>query len=538
MKARTMNLLVMAAMLATLVVPARPAAGGPDTDEFARVTAYLREHQAATGSPGLAVAVVRGDQVVHRYADGVDGNGAPVTARTPFLLGSVSKSFTALAVLQLVEAGRVDLDAPVRRYLPWLRFADDSTAELITVRQSLTHTTGLPAIAASDRTDRFDNTAGGLERSVRDLATLRPTAPVGQRHRYSDANYLVLGALVEAVSGQSFGGYLRSNVFDPLDMRHAAGTEPEARAAGLPAGHRYYLGRPRRFDAPFDTSGAPYGYLAASVEDLTHYMIAQLNDGRYEDARLLSPQGVTLLHTGQVATGASGRYAMGWRESTLDDSDTRIVWHAGAVPGFFNHLVLVPGSDLGVIVAANSYSLARDGQLAAAAFNVARLMLGGTPAAAPAPDPLFSWLLTGLFAAAALLLAGIAWSLLRAVRAGRRRPASRARIIAVAAGWLVGCAALITGVTWLLPASWDGAGLAQILLWAPDIGHAILAVAGLAAALALLRVVLAGYALTRPVAPAGNAAAGHAVAGDAVAGNAPARPAEPVVAGPGPTGSD
>lgn len=448
--------------------------GAPPTVEPRDIDAYLRQHLADADIPGLAVAVVRGADVVHRFTAGTDGDGRPVTARTPFLLGSVSKPFTALAVQQLAEVGRIDLHAPVRRYLPWFRLADERAAARITVWQLLTHTSGLPRRAV--RTDRFDNTHDGLAAAVRELAAVTPEA---ERYRYSDANYLVLGALVAQVGGQPFGPYLREHVLDPLDMRHSAATEAEA--AGIPAGHRYYFGQPQRFDAPFDTSGVPYGYLAASLDDLTHFVTAQLRGGRYRNTEVLSPQGIDLAHRSV--------HGLGWVESTLDGTGARMVWKAGADPGYFAHLVLLPEADLGVIVLSNVYSPAMDGVLASAAFNVARILHGVAPKPASA-DPALSAARVGLVGLAGLLLIAVAGSI---VRAGRGQRRSRVRVLAGLGGWLAGCG-IVTAGALVLP-SIMGADLSQALLWTPDVGHGIVAVVVLAATLALTRLVIAAAKL-------------------------------------------
>ncbi|MEQ4300763.1 serine hydrolase domain-containing protein [Plantactinospora sp. B6F1] len=489
---------VLAAVVAVPVAVAAgigPTAGAPPPDDLSRVESYLRGYMSEVRTPGLAYAVVRGDRVVGQGAWGVDGNGKPLTPRTPFVLGSVTKSFTALAVMQLVEAGRVELDAPVRRYVPWLRLADESIAARITVRQLLVQTTGLPQVAAMGLTDRYDNRPGALARAVRDLSAVEPTAEPGTVHQYSDANYLVLGALVEEVTGDTYGGYLRRQVLDPLGMVDSAATEAEAEAVGVPPGHRYYFGRPQRFAPPFDTSGVSYGFLAASLTDMTHYAVAQLDDGRYAGRAVLSAQGIAQLHAGQVSTGGGGRYAMGWRDGTLGEPAERIVWHAGATANSFGHVVLAPGSDLAVVVLANIYSLAMDAPLVSAAFNVARILHGVEAEAGAAEDPIFGRLLGGLLAVAVLLLALLVWSVVRVVRRPAGPARSRRRTVAGAAGWVAGCAALAAGTTWLLPAAWDGAGLAQVRLFAPDIGDAIVAVAVLAGLLALTRVGVAVVAL-------------------------------------------
>ncbi|MFC0532024.1 serine hydrolase domain-containing protein [Phytohabitans kaempferiae] len=490
-------LLTAVALVAAVMLPASAAKAAPADERLAEVERYLREHHAEIRAPGFAYAIVRGDRVVARAAWGVDGDGQPVTGQTPFVLGSVSKSFTALAVMQLVEAGRVDLDAPVLGYLPWFRLADESASRRVTVRQLLTHSSGIPGVATRGMTDRYDNTAGGLTRLVRALATVEPTQPPGRSYQYSDANYIVAGALVEAVTGQSFGAYLRAHVLDPLGMRGAA-TAAEADAlGGVPAGFRYYFGRPRHFDRPFDTSGVSYGFLAASLDDMTHYAIAHLRGGEYGGRRVLSPQGIERSHAGQVATGARGAYGFGWRDSALDGTGARIVWHAGAVANSFSHILLVPEEGLAVIVLANIYGIAMDGPLTTAAFNTARILHGGQ-AVAVAEDPFFVWARRGLLVTVALLAVVLAWSVLRAVRRPRPRPSSGCHVVAVTAAWVAGCAALTAAAGWALPASWDGAGLPQALLFAPDIGHTIIAVIVLAAATALARVAAALRILAGP----------------------------------------
>ena len=487
------------------------AAGPPGTavasaGELDAAEAYLRTYRARIKAPGMAYAVVRGDRILRQGTWGVDGDGRTMTARTPFVLGSTSKSFTALAVMQLVRAGRVDLDAAARAYLPWLRLGEERTARTVTVRQLLTHTSGLPAVSSTTLTDRYDNRPGGLARSVRDLAALRPTGgrnhTGGRDYRYSDANYMILGALVEHVTGETFGAYLRRHVLDPLAMTHSAATADEARTAGVPAGHRYYLGRAQRHAAPFDTAGVPYGFLAAGLDDLTHYAIAQLNGGRYRGSQVLDAEGVEQLHTGTADTGY-GTYAFGWQDTTLSGVGTRAVWHAGAAPNYFSHLVLLPESDLAVVVLTNVYGLAMDEPLTAGAFNVARILHGAPPAAAAA-DPLFGWVLAGLLGVAALLCGLLLWSLVAVCR--RRGP--RRRIVAATAAWIGGCGLAATAAAWAVPTVW-GAGLAKVQLWAPDIGHAILAVVVLAGALGLTRLGMGAQALRSTGRPPANPTPTH-----------------------------
>ncbi|MEU1588086.1 serine hydrolase domain-containing protein [Micromonospora sp. NPDC005710] len=491
---RARRLIAVAGCLMMTATPAAPVGANPSAvDELAATERYLRSYVEQTGAPGLAYAVIRGDEVLQRGAWGVDGDGRPITTQTPFLLGSTSKSFTALAVAQLVEAGRVDLDTTASTYLPWLRLGDADTTRTVTVRHLLTHTSGLPQVWSTDLTDRYDNRPGALARSVRDLARVRPTTAVGRTYQYSDANYMILGALVENVTGDTFGGYLRRHVLDPLQMTHSAATADEARAVGIPPGHRYYAGRPQRLSTPFDNAGVPYGFLAASLDDLSHYAIAQLNDGRYGGTRILGSQATRQLHTGTVSTG-HGTYGFGWKNSTLDGVGTRIVWHAGATPDFFTHIVLAPDQNLAVIIMTNVYGLHMDAPLSAGAFNLARILSGGTPATAT-EEPMHVWALAGLGGVAAVLLSVLVWSWVRVLRGRRKDSRSRRRTIAATATWVGACAVVAVGVAWRVPAFWAGAGLAKLQLWAPDVGHGVRLVVVLAAALALTRLGLGVHAL-------------------------------------------
>ena len=120
---------------------------------------------------------------------------------------------------------------------------------------------------------------------------------VGAVFEYTDANYDVLGLLVQTVSGQSFESYIAENVFEPLDMRHSYTDQSDARLDGLATGHRSWFGYPRPFEAPYSRAAMPSSYLISSAEDVTHFLIMQLNGGRYAATSVVSPEGVAAMHT-------------------------------------------------------------------------------------------------------------------------------------------------------------------------------------------------------------------------------------------------
>ena len=271
----------------------------------------------------------------------------------------MSKSFTALAVMQLAESGRIELDAPVRRYLPEFVLAAPAGAAQITVRQLLNQVSGLADAGFPEQ--RLPQPATIAAR-VADLRLARPVAPPGTEFHYFDSNYAVLARVVEVVSGQPFAAYLEAHVFAPLGMTHTVGvvTSAEATEATRQA-DRLAQGHLAAFGFPF-----PYpemrGYLAGSggvistAEDMAHYLIAQNGGGSYEGRRLLSPEGVAQMHTPRRDLDSA--YGMGWFATTYGGEP--VLEHNGILSTFYADAALVPATGYGVVLLYNVSSLEFD----------------------------------------------------------------------------------------------------------------------------------------------------------------------------------
>ena len=375
--------------------------------EVAKIDAFVREQVQRHGIPGLALAVVEGDRIVHLQGYGkADQTGRAVTPQTPFVVASVSKPMTALAVMQLVEAGKVELDAPVQRYLPAFRVADPAASAKITVRHLFQHTSGIPNTACDTRGD-----AETLEQYVAELQTVKLAAPVGTRHIYCSGNYNVLGRIVEVVSGQSFGDYMRQHVFAPLEMRHSFASEQEARQDGLAQGYRWIFGRLVPFHERYNTSQLPSGYLISSAEDMAHFLIAQLNEGRFGSTTVLSPQGIAAMQAPGVSKGAGeGTYGLGWETDSL--GEVPAISHGGAHADIHTMAFIQPETRRGAVLLINANAwLPSFGTFQSLDQGVARLVVGQEPVPASSPSLRTLYLIVdavlgGLFALAL-------WPLLR-----------------------------------------------------------------------------------------------------------------------------
>ena len=242
--------------------------------DFQTIDAYVTSQTEAMHIPGVALGIVKGDKIAHLQSFGVaNPAGQPMTAQTPLILGSTTKSITALAIMQLVEAGRIGLDAPVREYLPWFEVDErlvPSAASTITVRHLLNQTSGIPTgkgIGAS-LTDNADETT---EEAVQALKKVTVTAPAGTNFQYSNSNYVILGLVVQTVSRQSYESYVQEHIFAPLHMQHSFVSENEAGRHDMATGYRWWFGIPIPANLPHSGGAVPAGYLISSAQDMAQY---------------------------------------------------------------------------------------------------------------------------------------------------------------------------------------------------------------------------------------------------------------------------
>lgn len=311
----------------------------------AAIDAHVERQMDRHALPGVAVAIVEGDRIVHVSGYGLAGRDRPMTPQTPLYIGSVSKSFTALVVMQLVEEGALDLDTPVRDILPWFAVADPEASAAITVRHLLHHASGL-SDADFDRVLPANITR---EEAVRALRIARQTSPVGAASHYFNLNYATLSLIAETVAGRPFETLVQERIYDPLEMTHSHTAPDTARADGLADGYSRWMGVtvPRKQVYRGAELGA--GYLMCSVEDMAHYAIAYLNGGRYHGASVLSPAGIAEMFRPGDQEGFA--YGMGWFVGQ-DEGLVRIE-HGGSLEAFKAEVVLYPERDLGIVVLYN-----------------------------------------------------------------------------------------------------------------------------------------------------------------------------------------
>lgn len=319
---------------------------------------------------GLAVGVsVRGSTVfAGGFGTRVQGGTDPVTPRTVFHMASVTKPFVATAVMQMVEAGRVAIDSPVTRYLPYFRMNDPRAAS-ITVKELLNHTSGMPDV--TDYRWRFpEYDDGALERYVRGLKDSSLVFDPGTQFRYSNIGFEVLADLIAKVSGESFESYIQRHILTPLGMRHSTLLMTDVDSANLALGAiRDSTGAIVVSPTyPYNRPHAASSTLHSNIEDLLRWGNAVLRGGELNGHRIVSARGVHQLTTETFDRTAEIRaesaraqkpmpydstgIALSWFLSWKDGKET--IFHRGGDMGFHSYLMIVPDDSLVIVAMANN----------------------------------------------------------------------------------------------------------------------------------------------------------------------------------------
>ena len=303
--------------------------------------------------PGLAIGVVKDGETIYArgFGETSRGSGRPITTQSLFHMASVSKPFTATAVMQLVEAGKMKLDAPLTKYLPYFRL-DDERYEVITVRQVLTHTSGIPDVEDWEW-DKPQTDEGAAERYVRSLTGERLIFAPGEGWSYSDIAFDIMGDVIAKVSGMPFEDYVRAHILEPLGMTSSSFIHSET-----PKEHRtqpHSLAYSERIDVapcpvyPYNRRHAPSSNLDSSVDDMCRWALANLAWGELDGKRILARESYVEMWSRDDDTPTIG---LSW---FLDDfMGLTSVSHSGGDMGFRSFLKLVPDEKLGVILIVNS----------------------------------------------------------------------------------------------------------------------------------------------------------------------------------------
>ncbi|MCM3782354.1 beta-lactamase family protein [Neobacillus mesonae] len=338
-----MKRIIFCLMIFMLVHPSlSQAAENRDTSQ--QIEAFMIKALDEYRIPGASLAVVHDGQTVFENSWGSMSDGSAVTPDTTFLIGSVSKPLTSLAIMILVEENEIKLDEAIEHYIPWFTYKTDS-GKSITVRHLLEQTSGISAydgMKVADQKDR--DVQKGITEAVAELSGVELRNTPGEKYEYNSANYLLLGAMIEEVSHQSFSQFMNERIFKPLEMNDTTADYASAHDKGFVPGFQSWLGKAVEGEGLYDHSGAPYGYMSSTSKDLTIFINFMLTGGE-----LLTDQNLKLL---QTAPTDGRRYGLGWH---FPRSGDQYPYHTGATTEYKSEIFYIPEQELGAVLLTNKY---------------------------------------------------------------------------------------------------------------------------------------------------------------------------------------
>lgn len=299
-----------------------------DNDRIQRLDNYIDATLSSLNIPAASIAISKGEQMIYHRNFGED-----VTITTRFYIGSITKTFTGLAIAQLLDTGDIDINQSVSTYIPEFRVSDD-----ITVKHLLHHMSGMQE-SEYNSFGALNPTASFMD-LVHDMNDMQLTYTPGTTFAYFNAGYSLLGLIIENVSGLSYVDYMKNHVFNPLGLNNVSLIgDVDVQ------GHLSWFGFPLRRAEPFVTYDLPGGFMSSSSQDLLTFLDAI----RLRDPRLgLSPQGFeTFLQVNEV----NGFYSMGLMHYPL--ANRPAIHHGGSLPGFLANGIILPEEDISIAIVLN-----------------------------------------------------------------------------------------------------------------------------------------------------------------------------------------
>jgi CubicO group peptidase (beta-lactamase class C family) len=378
----TIKLVLTLSILCLLTVSTAGQTPSSETVELTRLRGELEpkitEAIKSGRLPGFAIGVVKNGKLIYAKGFGVAklGTSTPVTSRSLFHMASVTKTFVATAVMQLVEQGKIDLDAPITKYLPYFKM-DDQRYRDIKVRQMLSHSSGIPD-TTNYHWDKPEYDDGALERFVRSTANQKLIFAPGEKFAYSNTAYEILGDLISKVSGESFEDYVQQHILTPLGMKDSTLLVRQANTSLLTSPHVDESGRlvvSKIF--PYNRAHAPSSTLYSNIEDMSRWAIANLNHGELDGRRILKRETAESMWQ-PVVSALNMKEGISW--FLADVQGHRLVMHDGGDVGFQSRLLLAPDDSVAIIAMANYASADKDYlQFATDALKIALDLKPGAP---------------------------------------------------------------------------------------------------------------------------------------------------------------
>lgn len=318
---------------------------------LAKIEEKVEARRKELGIPGMSLAIVKDGQVIYLKGLGYKSfeKQIPVTADMQFAIGSATKAFTALSVLMSQDQGKVSLDANPRKYLSYFKINDPEINEKITVRDLLTHSSGL------NRTD-LGWITGKLNREeiIRVAGEAKPTAKLGEKFQYQNVMYAAAGEIVAKVQNQTWENYVAQEILKPLGMLNSSVSVPEMqKAKDYSSGYQYNFDTKETRNMPTRDLNwiAPAGSINSSARDMAQWLRFVLNKGELDGKRIVSEKSFEEWIKPHQKIAGKSFYGLGW--FIQEWNGKKVVQHGGNIDGFNSLVAMIPEENLGFVMLTN-----------------------------------------------------------------------------------------------------------------------------------------------------------------------------------------
>ncbi len=327
-------------------------------EKISQIESWVSENMKAGKIPGASIVIVDGDKTVYSKGFGYSDirTKKSVTQDTLFELGSTSKAFTALGILKLEKEGRVNLNDPVNKYIPWfkMKYSGNYRGKKIdgfvniTLSQLLHHTSGIPFKSIGDIP--VSEADDALEKTVRTQVNKKLDFYPGEKFLYATINYDILGLVIKNVSGQSYEQYVKNNILQPLGLNNTYLFRNEVPQENMSSGYKVKFLRPVKYNAPMYRGNTPAGYYISNAVDIARWLKIQMNTiepGTFDKSLI----DLSHIPDRTVAPNSDGSsYACGW---SVFQSGGGVISHGGSNPNYSSFFVFRPQEQVSVGILAN-----------------------------------------------------------------------------------------------------------------------------------------------------------------------------------------
>ncbi|KKO55346.1 serine hydrolase domain-containing protein [Paenibacillus sp. DMB20] len=321
------------------------------SEKIQKIERYVEKQKEISKIPGISLVIVEKGKTVYQKGFGYADVKAktPVTSNTLFEIGSTTKAFTGLAILQLEKEGLLKRTDDVRKYIPWLELKYNGEPQTITINQLLYHTSGIASRTIAHIPE--SNADNALEMNVKQLLNQPLNRKPGSTHEYATLNYDVLGLVIEMVTKQPYDMYIKQQILEPIGMNNSFVGLHQVQSTEMASGYKIGFMKEQAYTPPIYRGNVPAGYIISNTHDIAKWLNLQLGSvpSPAFDKQIIQEAQIPDLSVEPFDKGTY--YASGW--AVMKKNEKQYIFHAGQNPTFTSYFIMQPDEQLGVAILSN-----------------------------------------------------------------------------------------------------------------------------------------------------------------------------------------